>query len=156
MITLAPLPRSKVSRVAHLLLPDSQSDYVGQAVGMTADPDILQDFVEVTAGLTTVGFFKIDHAFERRHPELPVRTAGLRGLLIGGQFQRRGHGRATLGALPGYLERHHSDLNEIFLSVHAHNNVAISLYRAMGWMEFGDEPYQDGRSGPEQLFRLPL
>ena len=155
MIRLGPLPRARVSEVAHLELPAAQEPFVGTIAEMTAEADRLQDFHLARAGDDAVGFFKIDRDFARRDPRLPQRALGMRGLLIGGQYQGRGYGTALLAALPGYLRRQYPMADAVWLTVDAGNEAALRAYCRAGW-EVSDLAPFPGRWGPEPVLRLPL
>ena len=150
---LAPLPRSDVGRVQHLILPDHQEPFVGNIADMTADPDPAQEFHHICAGDQMIGFFKVDTDFARRVKRLPKGSHGLRGVLIGGQFQGMGFGRRFLELLPGYLPAQY-DVTEVWLSVDQGNKLATRLYLATGW-EITGPPFT-GRSGLETVLRLKL
>jgi len=152
-VTLTPLPRDRVDRVAHLTLPPFQADFVGAISEMVDEPDPLQEFHVIRHGAEIVGFFKIDRDFSRRIAHLPVAAHALRGLLIGGQYQRRGFGQAALAALKDYARTQY-DTPALWLSVDDSNQVAIALYQRNGWQANG-APYQ-GRVGLERVMTLPL
>lgn len=155
MLTLAPLPRDAVAEVAHLQLPPAQRGFVGLIEEMTAEPDLLQDFHIVRHATETVGFFKIDQDFSRTDPRLTPGTHGLRGLLIGGQYQRRGLGTALLEQLPSYLAKTYPDQTGITLRVDDSNQPAIRAYLASGWQLSTMAPFA-GRTGPELTLTLRL
>ena len=152
-IVLAPLKRTAVARVHHLELPASQEAFVGRVEDMTDEPDLIQDFHHVTSEAVVVGFFKIDRDFSRRVTHLPRGCHALRGLLVGGQFQRRGFGTAILQALPAYV-RDRYGVDRLWLSVDCANSVAVDAYASNGWARHG--PDFPGRSGPEFVMRLDL
>lgn len=154
MITIQPLPRSQIDRVAHLILTEPQYPFVGEITDMTAEKDPQTDFHCALRGDTYVGFFKIDHDFSRMLKRLPEGTFGFRGLLIGGQYQGLGYGSALLAALPNYLRKTYPGLAELWLSVDIANEGAIRCYTKSGWVVSGSG--RDGRSGPEQVMRLTL
>ncbi len=152
-VTPAPLARADVARVQHLTLPEAQSAFVGEIAEMTAEPDLLQEFHLVASDDEIVGFFKIDRDFSRRVPRLPSRAHGLRGVLIGGQYQGRGFGGALFAVLPAYVKGRYS-IGELWLSVDQTNTHAIALYERHGWQADGEA--HQGRCGPEQVMRLDL
>ncbi len=159
-VEIVPLPRAEISRIAHLRLPPSQGAWVGEIAEMVGDTVTLRDFfcaraVVQSGAPRVVGFFEIDRAFERRDPRLSTGAHGLRGLLIGGQFQRFGFGTGLLSALPGFLRGHYRDLDAVYLSVDRQNAPAIRAYRAFGWRDTGLAPFA-GRSGPEDVMVLSL
>jgi len=154
MITLAPLPRQNIERVAHLILTEPQYPFVGEILDMTAERDPDTDFHCGLRGKTYVGYFKIDHDLSRKIPEVPKGSFGFRGLLIGGQYQGLGYGMALLSALPAYLQNSYPKMRDIWLSVDTDNTRAIGCYARTGWTKTGIT--RDGRSGPEQIMRLAL
>ncbi|MFK7938250.1 MAG: GNAT family N-acetyltransferase [Roseovarius sp.] len=152
-VILAPLPRDAVGRVAHLNLPAHQSEFVAPIAEMVDEPDTLQDFHLALQADDPVGFFKIDRDYARRITRLPPAAHGFRGLLIGGQYQGQGLGRAMLMALPGYIRQQYG-VSTLWLSVDESNTSAISLYGACGWCKDAD-PHR-GRIGLEQVMRLDI
>ena len=155
MIALCPLARADVARVQGLTLAPGQDGFVGTIADMTDAPDPLQDFHVIEQGAAPVGFFKIDRAYERRHPELGAGAHALRGLLIDAAHQGRGLGRAAMGLLPGYIRAHYPAARHLWLTVDADNAAAIALYTASGWQREPGFAYV-GRVGPEVRFCLPL
>ena len=152
MITLRPLPPAEVARVAHLNLPEAQTDFVGDIADMVSDVDTLTHMHDMTYGDEVVGFFKVDLDFSRTIADLPAGSFGLRGLLIGGQYQGRGHGGAMLAALPDYLRHTYPSATAFWLSVDNMNLVATRCYEKAGWIKTG--PQRDGRCGKEHVMRL--
>lgn len=154
-VNIAPLPREDVGRVAHLQLPPAQRGFVGLIEEMAADPDVRVDLFQITTPSEVIGFFKIDRAFERIEPRLPPGAHGLRGLLIGGQYQRLGLGAQALEQLPGFLAAHYPGQSMIYLAVDLANTAAIRAYTAHSWSTCEMAP-RDGRTGPEQILTLTL
>ncbi len=154
MITLHPLARSDAGKVAHLVLPETQTSFVGTVDEMANDPDPQIRLHFAAHQDQVIGFFKTDLDLSRRIKELAPNTLGLRGLLIGGQYQGRGFGTALLAALPHYLRRTHPEASAIWLSVDAGNKHAIRCYEKAGWVKAGRP--RAGRCGPEHVMRLQL
>ena len=154
MITLQPLSRNHIDRVAHLILTEPQYPFVGKIAELTAERDDLTDFHCALRGPTYVGFFKIDRDISRKIDRLPAGTLGFRGLLIGGQYQGLRYGTALLAALPDYLQKAYPGIDEVWSFVDIANTLAIHCYEKTGWSVSG--PGREGRSGPEQIMRLPL
>ncbi len=154
-LTVVRLARSDVARVAHLQLPSAQRGFVGPMEEMTADDDPLQDFFAVEHADEVVGFFKIDRDFSRIDERLSKGSHGMRGLLIGGQYQRRGLGGTLLATLPDTLQTFYPDVDVVYLRVDAANAPAIRAYEASGWALMAG-PDVAGRSGPEKLMKLEL
>lgn len=98
-------------------------------------------------------FFKIDRGMGRndfaRAGEL-----GLRGLLVGAQYQGLGYGTAAFAALPAYLAERYDSVS-VVLTVNCRNTLAHHVYVRGGWIDEG-ELYLGGRAGPQHVLRLPL
>lgn len=153
-MTFHPLMLTQAAVVAHLKRPDTQVDFVGDIAEMANDPDPKVQMHLVKSEEKVVGFFKIDLDFTRKIPELPKNALGLRGLLVGGQYQGLGYGKQLLAMLPQYLRRTYTRANEIWLSVDLANHAAIHCYEAAGWTTYG--ALRDGRCGKERVLRLLL
>ena len=154
MITLKQLPQGAADRVAHLVLPEAQVDFVGPIADMVADtdPDVRMHYAAVEDAI--IGFFKVDLDLSRMIERLPKGSLGIRGLLIGGQYQGRGYGKALLRALPDYLRACYPDTRDFWLSVDVSNDVATKCYQDAGWQLSG--PQRSGRAGKEHVMRLAL
>lgn len=153
MIEIADLPRDRVDEVMHLALGPGQAAFVGTIAEMVSDPLPDRDFhVARTAG-NAVGFFKIDRDYAPSHAFAKPNGWGLRGLLIGAQYQGRGLGRALLDALPGYLARRYPGQGLYYLTVNCRNSLAYQSYLKAGWQDAGGL-YHGGRSGPQHILRL--
>ncbi len=154
MISLHALSREAVAQVAHLALPRTQVDFVGDIAEMSDDPDPLIRMHYASYQTKVIGFFKVDLDISRRIPHLPAGAFGIRGVLVGGQYQGHGYGTAMLNALPDYLRETYPGANEFWLSVDAHNHAARRCYEKSGWVQIG--PDRDGRCGKENVMRLSL
>ncbi len=155
MITISALPRDRVEEVLHLALGPGQADFVGTIDEMVKDPLPTRDFHMVRDGAERVGFFKIDRDYAAFHDFADPRGWGLRGLLIGAQYQGRGLGRAMLAALPDYLKGHYPGQRLYYLTVNCRNARAYTAYLSGGWTASGGL-YHGGSSGPQHILRLDL
>lgn len=153
MIQIADLPRDRVDEVLHLALGPGQADFVGTIGDMVKDPLPARDFHVVRDGAEPVGFFKIDRDYAPTHAFAEVHGWGLRGLLIGAQYQGRGLGRALLAALLGYLAGRYPGQTLYYLTVNCRNTRAHSAYLSGGWTDTGGL-YHGGSSGPQNILRL--
>lgn len=155
MIHLAPLPHRDAAQVAHLHLPADQQSFVGHIRAMTDEQTPLIDFHAIWEDTTAVGFFKIDRGYAQSYDFAHANEPGLRGLLIGGQFQGRGLGRAFTAALPGYLRHQYPNTPSVVLTVNCKNKRAHHTYVSGGWTDTGTL-YHGGPSGPQHILRLLL
>ena len=137
----------------HLELPDHQLDFVAPIAEMVREPDDLQEFHVALKDDIAVGFFKIDRDFSRRVSRLPSNAHALRGLLIGGQYQKRGLGKTVLIAIRSYIPTQY-DISDLWLSVDESNRLACRLYNTCGW-EIDGAPHH-GRVGQEYVMKLRL
>jgi GNAT superfamily N-acetyltransferase len=155
MILIDDLPRDRVEEVLHLALGPGQADFVGRIAEMVTDPLPARDFHVVRDGLETVGFFKIDRDYAPSHDFAAPNGWGLRGLLVGAQYQGRGLGRALLAALPGYLRGRYPGQMLYYLTVNCRNVLAHTTYLKGGWTDAGGL-YHGGSSGPQHILRLEI
>lgn len=155
MITIADLPRDRVEDVLHLTLGPGQEDFVGTIDEMVTDALPCRDFHVAREGSEVIGFFKIDRDYAPSHDFAEPHGWGLRGLLIGAQYQGRGLGRALLAALPAYLSARYPGQRLYYLTVNCRNARAYKAYLAGGWTDAG-RLYLKGRAGPQNILRLDL
>ncbi len=155
MITLAPLAPERVGEVLHLRLAAGQEAFVHPIADMVRETTPGVAFHVVRAGTEAVGFFKTDRDYAERHDFAPPGMPGLRGMLIGAQYQGRGHGKAAIAALPDYLRGHFPERAAVMLTVNCRNAPARHVYLAGGWVDTG-AIYSGGNSGPQHILRLDL
>ncbi|MCB2137101.1 MAG: GNAT family N-acetyltransferase [Rhodobacteraceae bacterium] len=155
MIGLAPLPRTRCGEVLHLELGEGQQDFVHPIADMVREDRPGVDFHVIRAGTQAVGFFKTDIGYADRHGFARPGEPGLRGMLIGAQYQGRGYGKAAMAALPGYLARFLPKHDAVLLTVNCRNPTALRVYLSGGWLDTG-ATYEGGNSGPQHILRLSL
>lgn len=158
---LSPLSRGETSRILHLALLPEQASFVAPIEQMTAEVDPTVDFHIGIAADEPVAFFKIDRDYPSKLNQAPLDACGfapgdlgLRGMLVGQQFQGRGYGKAVMAQLKSYLSAQYQ-ARQAFLTVNCRNPAAIHLYRNGGWEDTG-QLYLGGRAGPQHIFRLTL
>lgn len=154
MIQIAPLAHDQGAQVAHLDLPPDQADFVGQIADMLRETEPHIDFHVIREGEQAVGFFKIDRGMDRNEFAQPGEL-GLRGLLIGAQYQGRGLGKACFAQLPAYLAQIYPAAKSVVLTVNCRNSRAYHVYTKTGWHDDGTL-YLGGRAGPQHVLRLSL
>lgn len=152
-VTLAPLSRDEGATVRHLDVLDSQLPFVAPIDQMLAEPTPGVDFHVLRDGDEIVGFFKIDPPGVSTFDFVAEDELGLRGLLIGAQYQGRGFGRAFAAALPGYLASRYA-APRATLAVDASNPVALRTYLSGGWQDTGETV--ETRAGPAHILHLAL
>lgn len=152
-VTLATLPPERHDAVRHLEVGGDQLDFVAPIAQMLAEPTPGVAFHAIWHGDDAVGFFKIDPPGVSAFDFVPPDALGLRGFLIGAQYQGRGFGRAALAALPGHLAASYPAPRAV-LSVDETNPRARHLYLAHGWVATG--AVHHGRSGPAPVLQLTL
>ncbi|HBF32904.1 GNAT family N-acetyltransferase [Rhizobium sp.] len=158
---LSPLPRGETPRVLHLALLPEQHRFVAPIEQMVGENDPSVDFHIGTVAGEPVAFFKIDRDYRSKVSTAPLDACGfepddlgLRGMLVGQQFQGRGYGKAVMARLKSYVSAHYQ-ARHVFLMVNCLNHSAIHLYTKGGWEDTG-QLYLGGRSGPQHIFRLTL
>ena len=154
-VTLAPLARTDLPRVAHLRVAPDQIRFSGTVTEAfaTNEPDV--DFHAIEVNGTAVGFFKIDRSFPDRYPFAPKGDLGLRAFLIDLGHQGKGFGAQACRALPTYLHEHYRDAKSVFLTVNVINLAAVRAYAKGGFSDTG-EIWPHGNAGPQHVLRLGL
>ncbi|WP_305024204.1 GNAT family N-acetyltransferase [Paenibacillus lacisoli] len=93
--------------------------------------------VVITADDQVVGFMVL-HTWPGPASYSPNRQAILlRGLSITKEMQGQGFGRRALQILPGFVQNHFADADEIVLGVNEENMVAKNLYAKTGFTDTG-------------------
>ncbi len=118
----------------------------------SGNPDEMRGLVLLADGVPR-GFFLL-----KRGIYLPAwadpRACTLHALQVDQRVQRQGLGRACLSGLPEAVRQRWPDRRYVQLSVDAHNEAGLGLYRALGWVDTG-EAYR-GRIGFERRLTLTL
>lgn len=145
----------------HLDLLPEQASFVAPIEQMIGEIDPSVDFHIGSAAGEPVAFFKIDRDYPSKISTAPLDACGfepgdlgLRGMLVGQQFQGRGYGKAVMAQLKPYLSGLYT-ARRVFLTVNCRNGAAIHLYKSGGWEDTG-QLYLGGRAGPQHIFRLTL
>ena len=155
MIRLAPLPRGDAFQVLHLKAAPDQLAFIGPIEDMVREDTPGVAMHVILAGDEVVGFFKTDATYAQRHDFAQPDEPGIRGMLIGKQYQHRGYGSAAMTQMPGYLRHLFPQAETAILTVNCNNPGAIKAYVLGGWHDTG-ELYHGGRSGPQHIYRLRL
>ena len=151
MISIAPLARTDVDKVAHLQLPPARRGCAPRAAFDAPQGDLYA----IRHGDDYVGFFQIQPEASATDPRLPHGAITLCHPVIGGQYQRFGYGADLLALLPSALGRAYPQCDAAFVRVDAENSPAIRAYLAHGWRETG-LPLRDAKTGPERTLTLSL
>ncbi len=153
-LTLTPLPRDALSRVAGFSLSEDQAGFanlprVTMATGAARDGHV------ILSGETPVGFFAIDRDYAETHDFAPTGCIGLRQFLIDHAHQGQGHAGAACVALRPYLREHYPEAVACYLTVNCRNPNARAAYLKGGFEDTG-ALYLDGGFGPQHILRLDL
>lgn len=154
-LTHRPIPADRFDLVAGVeVLPDQIrfSGTVKEAFE-TAEPKV--DFHGLFEGDTAVGFYKIDHAYERTLPDRGAPLLGVRAFMIDHGHQGRGLATQAVRGMAAYVARHYPGHEALWLTVNLSNPVALRAYLAGGFHDTGDiHPY--GTVGPQHILRMAL
>ncbi len=154
-VSLAPLASEWLKEVRGLKpLPD-QEQFSGTASHILADARAGVDFHAILDGGRPVGLFKIDRDYEDGRHFAEPGAWGLRGVMIGADYQGRGVGSAAFRVLSAYLRTVYPDLNRLWLTVNCRNSHARQTYLRGGWIDDGTL-YHGGAAGPQHVLRLEL
>ena len=155
MVTLVHLGRQDEAAARRLEVLPAQRAFVDPVADTLARLGPGEDPHVVKAGDSVVGFFVINRHYETKYDHALSGALGLEEFSIGAAHQGRGHGKAALRALPGYLRAAYCAYRLIQLTVNCRNPVARDIYLAGGFIDEG-ALYRGGRSGPQHILQLTL
>ena len=154
VVTLAPLPRDRLSEVAHFTLPPDQAPFSDLPLTVM-DTGAARDGHVILADGEPAGFFAIDRDYGAHHDFAPEGALGLRMFSVNHADQGRGIASAGVAALRGYLAAQYPGWDWCYLTVNCRNPAAIRVYEKGGF-EYTDALYLGGDLGPQHIMRLPL
>lgn len=155
MITLHPLGRDGLDRVAHIAVTPQQEPFCGTIAGHFQADEPACDFHLIARDSRAVGFFKIDRAYAANYHFAAPDELGLRGVMIDAREQGQGTGKAAMRALPPYIGRLYPKARALVLTVNEANPLARAVYLAAGFQDTG-ALHHGGQIGPQHILRLPL
>lgn len=153
-ITLQPLPRADIARVAHFRLPPEQIQFSAHPTDVMNTPGA-RDAHIILADNHPAGFFAIDRDYAPHHDFAPDSALGLRMFSV--DHSRQGQGVASNGcrALKSYLATQYPEWNNCYLTVNCRNPDAHRVYEKGGFVDTGTL-YLGGGFGPQHIMRLDL
>ncbi|MBW6416764.1 GNAT family N-acetyltransferase [Celeribacter sp. PS-C1] len=154
-LTINPLPRSALHRVAGFSLPPEQaqfSDLPAETMGRA--PEDRDGHVIEESG-APVGFFAIDRSYAETHEFSEPGALGLRMFLIDHKAQGRGVASGACAMLKVYLAKTYSERSLCYLTVNCRNPHARKAYLNGGFTDTG-ALYHGGGLGPQHILRLDL
>ena len=155
MITLEPLGRDGIRRVAHIAVTPDQEPFCGTISGHFEADEPGCDFHLIARDGRAVGFFKIDRAYSQGFDFAHADELGVRGVMIDAAEQGRGTGKAAMRALRPYVARLYPQAQALVLTVNQVNPKARAVYLAAGFQDTG-ALHHGGRIGPQHILRMPL
>lgn len=153
-ITLDPLPRDQIARVANIALPPEQARFSALPVDVMDTPRARDGHV-ILADRNPVGFFAIDRDDPAHHDFAPEGALGLRMFSINHADQGRGIASTACAALARYLPVHYPQHTTCYLTVNCRNPGAHRAYVKGGFEDTGAR-YLGGGLGPQHIMRLAL
>ncbi|AJE48001.1 GNAT family N-acetyltransferase [Celeribacter indicus] len=154
-VTISPLPRDALDRVAGFSLPPEQAQFSGLPARTMDDAPPDRDGHVIEEDGTPVGFFAIDRGYATAHEFAEAGALGLRMFLIDRRAQGRGIASAACRQLAGYLARAYPDRALCYLTVNCRNPHARRAYLNGGFTDTG-ALYHGGAIGPQHILRLAL
>lgn len=149
---LAPLRKSDFGRVAHLAVNAGQLPFVGTLKEMFENSTRSRDFHIALKNDIAVGFFVIDRAYSKIYDFAGPGEPGLRGFLIGSEFQGLGYATAILKALPDYLAENYPHAASVVLTVNCKNILAYNCYVKGGFTDTA-KLFHGGLAGSQHILR---
>ncbi|WP_417263581.1 GNAT family N-acetyltransferase [Celeribacter sp.] len=154
-LTITPLPRSALHRVAGFSLPPEQAQFSGLPVETMRDAPEDRDGHVIEEGGTPVGFFAIDRSYAESHEFAEPGALGLRMFLIDHKAQGRGIASKACATLKTYLAETYPERSLCYLTVNCRNPHARKAYLNGGFTDTG-ALYHGGGFGPQHILRLDL
>ncbi|MEX0287054.1 MAG: GNAT family N-acetyltransferase [Paracoccaceae bacterium] len=155
-LTHRPIAPDQMELVAGVEVAPEQLKFSGsvEEAFEAAEEDV--DFHGLFLDDVPVGFYKIDHRYQRTLPD-PVAPGtarmGLRAFMIDRRQQGQGIAtRAVLG-MRDYLKPLYPGYDALWLTVNLANPAAIRCYAKGGFADTGDLHY-GGSAGPQHIMRL--
>jgi len=155
VISLSPLPHARAAEVLHLEVADHQRAFVHPIADMVQETTRGVAMHVIRWNGAAIGFFKTDATYAERYDFAAEGEIGIRGVLIGAQYQGLGYGKAAMAALPGYLGQAFPEAGAAVLTVNCTNPTARRVYEASGWRDTG-ALYLGGNAGPQHIYRMEL
>jgi RimJ/RimL family protein N-acetyltransferase len=153
-LTLAPLPREDLNRLAGFSLPPDQAGFA-DLPSVTLSTGMARDGHVILSEGQPVGFFAIDRDYADHHDFAPAGVLGLRQFMIDHVAQGQGHASAACRALKPYLQAQYPGAGSCYLTVNCRNPNARRAYLKGGFIDTG-ALYVDGGFGPQHIMHLPL
>ncbi|MEJ2021921.1 MAG: GNAT family protein [Maritimibacter sp.] len=154
MISIAPISREDIDRVAHFHLPPEQMQFSAHPLDVMKTPES-RDAHVIYDGEVPVGFFAIDRDYALTHDFTEPGALGLRMLSVNHADQGRGIASEASRLLSSYLHDHYPDRQQCYLTVNCRNPGAYRAYEKGGFVDTG-ELYHGGPVGPQHIMRLQL
>lgn len=154
VITIEPLPRAQIDRVAHFTLPPEQVLFSAYPADVMQTPKARDGHVILADG-RAVGFFAIDRDYPKHHNFTPADVLGLRMFSVNHADQGRGIASTACGMLAGYLSGQYPGWSSCYLTVNRRNPGAYHVY-LRGGFEDTSALYHGGDIGPQHIMRLAL
>lgn len=138
--------------VLAMSVTEAQSAFVEPLAETLSEGRARRDNFVIQADGAVVGFFQIDSASGE---QAIAGCLELHELSIDARHQDKGYGKALMRALKPFLRKAYPEWAEVCLTVNCRNEGAYRLYRLGGFLDTG-ELRRQGRSGPQNILRLPL
>lgn len=153
--THQPIPADRFDLVARVRLAPEQIRFAGTVSEAFSAAEPKVDFHGLFLGGAAVGFYKIDHAYERTLSDPPGPLLGLRAFMIDQNWQGQGLASAAVRGFGDYLRPRYPGYDALWLTVNLKNPGAIRVYLKNGFQDSG-RLYTKGPAGPQHILRLPL
>ena len=154
MISLHPLDRGDIDRVAHIKLRDDQLVFAGTVTDAVNTPPTM-DLHEIRKDDHAIGLFRIDRAYSESYNFAGPNDLGLRGVILDAREQGKGSGKAAMQALHGYVGAAYPQAQNLYLTVNFRNPAAYAVYGKAGFVDEGGV-WPHGDAGPQHIMKLAL
>lgn len=153
-ISIAPLPREEIDKLAHFHLPPEQMQFSAHPVDVAKTP-ASRDAHVIYDSEDPAGFFAIDREYAETHDFTEPGALGLRMFSVNHAHQGRGIASTASRLLRDYLRAQYPDRSLCYLTVNCRNPGAYKVYEKGGFVDTG-ALYYGGAVGPQHIMRLTL
>jgi GNAT superfamily N-acetyltransferase len=153
-ITIAPLPRGEIGKLAHFHLPPEQVQFSAHPRDVMKTPES-RDAHVIYEGDDPAGFFAIDRNYSEAHDFAETGALGLRMFSVDHAHQGRGVASAASWLMRDYLRGQYPERSLCYLTVNCRNPGAYRVYEKGGFVDTG-ALYHGGGLGPQHIMRLAL
>lgn len=152
-LTHKPIPADCYDLVSGVAIHPDQIRFAGTVKEAFDTAESKVDFHGLFEDDTAVGFYKIDHAYDRTLAGRGSPLLGLRAFMIDHRHQGRGLATQAVRGFAQYLMPLYPGYDALWLTVNLANPIALRAYLRGGFKDTG-EIRPEGGAGPQHILRM--